>query len=187
MTRALTVKGRAWVLADGAGRLLENIDTDMIYHNAHLAVTEVAKMGAFALGNLDGYKEFAKECRPGDIVVAGANFGAGSSRQHAVDCFRALGVAALLVESAGSIYLRNAINSGFPLLRADGLSAALEAARRAGGELLATGDEVECDLAAGRVRNLTRGVDLPGVRPMSSVQLDIFRAGSLFDYGKQLA
>ncbi len=105
------VRGRAWALRDAAGNLFDSVDTDMIYHNAHLAVTEVEKMGAFALGNLEGWKDFAKKARPGDLVVAGINFGAGSSRQHAVDCFRALGIAGLLVESAGSIYLRNAINS----------------------------------------------------------------------------
>jgi len=71
------------------GRLYDDIDTDMIFHNRYLAITEVAKMGQYALDNLKGWEDFAKRAHPGDIVLAGKNFGAGSSRQQAVDCFRA--------------------------------------------------------------------------------------------------
>ena len=88
-------QGRLWLLTGPDGELLDDIDTDMIFHNAHLAITDEAEMGPFALGNLAGWKHFAAEVQPGDMVAAGANFGAGSSRQHAVDCFRALGVSAL--------------------------------------------------------------------------------------------
>ncbi|MBN2587973.1 MAG: hypothetical protein JXR55_11835, partial [Candidatus Fermentibacteraceae bacterium] len=90
MNGEMVLRGRLWVLKQD-GRLFSDIDTDMIYHNAHLAVTETEKMGQYAFGNLEGYQNFADMAEPGDLVLAGDNFGSGSSRQHAVDCFKALG------------------------------------------------------------------------------------------------
>ncbi len=176
--RATWVRGRVWVLTDHTGALIHNIDTDMIFHNRHLHLTEVAEMGAHALGNLKGWEDFAQRAHPGDIVVAGRNFGAGSSRQQAVDCFRALGIVAILAESFAAIYKRNAINSGLAILTWPGLSAVI-----AQGELR-TGDVVEVDLATGRVR----AADGAGwqAEPFSSVQMDIYLAGDLFAYGQQL-
>ena len=81
----LVVEGRVWVIQK------DNIDTDMIYHNRHLAITTISEMGQYTFGNLKGYEQFAKEAKKGDIVVVGKNFGCGSSRQQAVDCFKALG------------------------------------------------------------------------------------------------
>ncbi|HIP99497.1 TPA: 3-isopropylmalate dehydratase, partial [Candidatus Bipolaricaulota bacterium] len=77
--------GRPWLIADETGRLIDDIDTDQIYHNAHLAVTDPAEMGKYAFGNLAGWEDFPKRVRPGDVLFVGENFGAGSSRQHAVD------------------------------------------------------------------------------------------------------
>ena len=173
-------KGKAWVLRDNDGNMIPNIDTDMIYHNAHLAVTDVKKMGEFALGNLEGYKNFPNEAKENDIVVAGINFGSGSSRQHAVDCFRALGITCLVVESAGAIYKRNAINSGFPLMLVPDLS------KFKPGEagFIETGDIIEVDCQRGKIKNITKNQEVPGVKKMSEVQYDIFKAGSLFEYGK---
>ncbi|RKZ07106.1 3-isopropylmalate dehydratase, partial [Candidatus Fermentibacteria bacterium] len=111
----MILKGRLWILSEN-GKLFSDIDTDMIYHNAHLAVTDIDKMGQYAFGNLDGYKDFSEKARRGDLVLAGDNFGSGSSRQHAVDCFKALGVQAVIARSFGAIYKRNAINSGFPII-----------------------------------------------------------------------
>jgi 3-isopropylmalate dehydratase small subunit len=108
--KKMQLEGRVWLI------LRDNIDTDMIYHNRHLAVTSIAEMGQFAMGNLTGWEDFPRRSEPGDILIVGRNFGAGSSRQHAVDCFRALGIQAILAESFGAIYERNAINAGFPVL-----------------------------------------------------------------------
>ena len=116
-----TNRGRVWVLRGPSGKLIEDIDTDQIYHNAYLHITELAEMGRYALGNLEGWKDFASKALAGDIVVAGRNFGAGSSRQQAVDCFIALKVGAFIAPSFASIYFRNAVNSAFPVLRSDGL------------------------------------------------------------------
>jgi len=175
--RPLRIRGRVWVLTDPSGRLWHNIDTDMIFHSRHLHLTELAEMGQHTLGNLPGWSDFGQRARPGDIVVAGRNFGAGSSRQQAVDCFRALGIAALLAESFGAIYKRNAINAGLAILTWPGLSAVVER-----GELT-TGDEVQVDLETGEVW-AARGSKWQA-EPFSHVQLEIYQAGDLFAYGQQ--
>jgi 3-isopropylmalate/(R)-2-methylmalate dehydratase large subunit len=100
--RPLRAEGRAWVIDR------DNIDTDMIFHNRYLAITNIAEMGQYAFGNLKGYQNFAKEAKRGDIVIAGKNFGCGSSRQQAVDCFNALGIGVIVAESFG--YLRKKRN-----------------------------------------------------------------------------
>ncbi len=144
----------------------DNIDTDMIFHNRHLAITDVKEMGQHAFGNLDGWKDFAKRVQPGDVVVTGKNFGCGSSRQQAVDCFRSLGVSLLVAESFGAIYERNAINTAMPVLAADLVHSGVR-----------DGERVEVDLATGVVRRAD-GSTVQG-RPCSKVQLDIYRRGGL--------
>ena len=104
-------QGRIWVLANAEDALIEDIDTDQIYHNAFLHITDIDGMGRYALGNLEGWKDFPDRARPGDILIAGRNFGAGSSRQQAVDCFKALKTGMILAPSFGAIYFRNAVNS----------------------------------------------------------------------------
>ncbi len=175
-------KGRAWVLRDDKKEMIPSIDTDMIYHNAHLAVTDVSEMGQYSFGNLEGYEDFPSKVQKTDIIVAGINFGAGSSRQHAVDCFRALGVTCLVVESAGAIYKRNAINSGFPLMIVDGLSDIAEDHEA----YIETGDIIEVNCQEGVIKNITKDSMVPNVRKMSSVQYDIFEEGNLFEYGKKV-
>jgi 3-isopropylmalate/(R)-2-methylmalate dehydratase small subunit len=171
--------GKTWVLSDPEGRLLEDIDTDQIYHNAFLHITEVVKMGEYALGNLEGWKDFPKKARPGDIIIAGRNFGAGSSRQQAVDCFLALEISLIIAPSFGAIYFRNAVNSGFPVLKScDVEQLALE-------RKLETGDHVTVDVLSGKCTCVTRNFSFR-TSPMSDVQHAIFQAGGLFAYGKAL-
>lgn len=164
--------GRVWMLRGSDGELIDNIDTDMIFHNQYLHITDVDEMGQYALDNLTGWEDFAERAEPGDIVVAGENFGAGSSRQQAVDCFLSLGVQAIIAKSFGAIYKRNAINSGLPVLA---------------GEMpdeLENRDTITVDLESGEV---TRDGDtVVTLEPMSQVQLDIYHAGDLFAYGKAL-
>ena len=169
------IKGRLWVLTDPDGKLFDDIDTDMIFHNRYLHITDVDEMGQYALDNLEGWEDFAQKAQPGDVIVAGKNFGAGSSRQQAVDCFRALGVGAIVAESFGAIYKRNAINSGLPIISLPGLT-------QMAGELK-TGAELEVDFKTGQV---TLGDKAFQARPFSRVQMDIFQAGNLFAYGKSL-
>ena len=174
MVEDLVFRGRARVLSDDEGRLIADIDTDMIFHNSFLHITDIGEMGKYALGNLNGWSDFASKARPGDIVVAGANFGCGSSRQQAVDAFRSLGVGALIAASFGAIYLRNAINSALAAGRCPTLTQwnAIDPPIR-------SGDEVEVDFASGRFSNLTRGIEIGAVDAWSNVQKDIYTAGGL--------
>ncbi|MBU0617287.1 MAG: 3-isopropylmalate dehydratase large subunit [Planctomycetes bacterium] len=125
--RHTKIKGRVWRIAQ------DNIDTDMIYHNRYLTITDPAEMGQYTFDNLEGWEDFAKKVKPGDIVVTGKNFGCGSSRQQAVDCFKTLGVAAIVAESFGAIYERNAINAGLAIMSAPAIASVQD------------GDEVEVD------------------------------------------
>lgn len=177
--RRSRLKGKIWVLLDNKGRLIENIDTDQIYHNSYLPITELSLMGQYALGNLEGWKDFASSAHAGDILVAGRNFGAGSSRQQAVDCFVSLKIRAILASSFGAIYYRNAVNSGFPVLRSSELEE-LAATNR-----LETGDLIEFNLSDGLGKNISKVLSFR-LEPMSPVQYEIYRAGNLFNYGKNI-
>jgi 3-isopropylmalate dehydratase small subunit len=155
--------GRVWVIDK------DNIDTDMIFHNRYLAITDIEEMGQYAFDNLEGWEDFAKKAKPGDIVVTGANFGAGSSRQQAVDCFASLGVQAVIAKSFGSIYERNAINSGFPIVVSDLVAAGIE-----------DGEEITIDLAAGKItRHKTK--EQIASAPFPSIQLEIYQKGGLLN------
>lgn len=174
--KKMRIKGRIWLLTDPEGKIYNDVDTDMIFHNRHLHITDLKEMGNYALDNLKGWEDFPKKCSPGDIILAGRNFGAGSSRQQAVDCFRALGVGAIIAESFAAIYKRNAINSGLPIISLPGLS---QMAHR-----FKNGDEIEVDFETGRI--ILNGKEEFQAQPFSKVQMDIYQAGDLFAYGKSL-
>jgi 3-isopropylmalate/(R)-2-methylmalate dehydratase small subunit len=168
--REMILEGRIWMLNDELNNLINDIDTDNIFHNRHLHITEIDEMGQYALGNLAGWEDFPQNARKGDIIVAGENFGAGSSRQQAVDCFISLGVQAIIARSFGAIYKRNAINSGLPVLEGT-----LNASSR---------DVITVDMNSGMI---TRdGVKIGNAKAMSDVQKAVYKAGNLFLYGKQL-
>jgi len=162
------ITGKPWLITDEQGRLIDDIDTDQIYHNAHLAVTDPKEMAKYAFGNLKGWEDFPTKVRPGDILFVGENFGAGSSRQHAVDCFLALGVAAIVGRSFGAIYKRNAINSGLPLLELPDMP--LEELRGLA--------QVTVNLETGEILG-PDGTLVAKAKPMSKVALEIYHAGGL--------
>jgi len=157
------LRGRCWVIER------DNIDTDMIFHNRYLSITDINEMGKFTFDNLDGYEDFSEKAREGDIIVTGKNFGSGSSRQQAVDCFVSLGVQAVVAESFGAIYERNAVNAAFPVLTYDDLDAVA----------LKDGDRVEIDLRKGLIKNTENGKSA-AINPFSEVQMEIYNNGGLF-------
>jgi 3-isopropylmalate dehydratase small subunit len=174
--KSIRLEGRLWVLRTPEGQLYDDVDTDMIFHNRYLHITDLEEMGQYALDNLKGWETFSQQVQPGDVVMAGANFGAGSSRQQAVDCFRALGVSAIVAESFGAIYKRNAINSGFPIVTFPGLKE--QEAR------FKDADQIEIDLETGQIA--LKGEESFQAQPLSRVQMDIYQAGNLFAYGRML-
>jgi 3-isopropylmalate/(R)-2-methylmalate dehydratase large subunit len=157
------IEGRVWFIKE------DNIDTDMIFHNRYLTITDLAEMGQYTFDNLAGYEDFAKNSRPGDIVVVQKNFGSGSSRQQAVDCFKSLGVQAIIAESFGAIYERNAINAAFPILSYTDI----EPLR------LKDGDIIKVDFASGKITNITRNCSIQA-EPFSDVQMEIYHKGGIF-------
>ncbi len=157
------VQGRVWYIDE------DNIDTDMIFHNRYLAITDIKDMGQYTFDNLKGYEDFSKKAKAGDIVVVAKNFGSGSSRQQAVDCFISLGIQAVIAESFGAIYERNAINAAFPIMTYPSLE----------GLKLETGDSIKVDFNTGMIENLTKGTTVSG-DPFSEVQLEIYQKGGLF-------
>ena len=169
------VKGRIWLIHDESGKLIDNIDTDMIFHNSHLHITDLKDMGQHTFGNLKGWKDFPKRASRGDIVVAGSNFGAGSSRQQAVDCFSSLGITAIVAESYGAIYKRNALNSGLPILSCPDIKSIP----------FENGQQIEFDFETGEIKSSIGNV-IGRTLPMSEVQLAIYSAGGIFNYAKGL-
>lgn len=158
--RPTSVRGRVWVMP------VDNIDTDMIFHNRYLTITDLALMGQYTFDNLAGWEDFARKVQPGDIVVTAKNFGCGSSRQQAVDCFLALNVAAVVAESFGAIYERNAINAGLAILNAPAAHAGLE-----------NGEQVNVDFVTGVITRAD-GSRIHG-RPFSEAQMRIYQRGGL--------
>ena len=175
MSKPTSLTGRAVLIHDKKGKAIEDIDTDMIFHNRYLHITKIDEMGQYALDNLDGWEDFPKKAQKGDILIVGKNFGAGSSRQQAVDCFIALGVQMIIGESFGAIYKRNAINVGWPLMIA---SETIH-------ENIETGDNIEVDLTSGKIINKTKNSEMQA-KPLAQVQLDIYQAGNLFNYAKKI-
>ncbi|HOI81921.1 MAG TPA: 3-isopropylmalate dehydratase small subunit [Synergistales bacterium] len=167
------LRGKAWVFGD-------DIDTDLIYHNKYLAETDPRKMPQYSFEYLPGKENFAKEVKEGDFVVAGTNFGCGSSREHAVYCLKYAGVPVILAESFSRIYYRNAINNGYPVLFVKGLSQAIKDGK------IKDGDDLEVDLEKGAIRDLTNGNSFHG-DAVADLEMDIMKAGGLIEYLKEKA
>ena len=162
--RPVVVEGNVWFIKK------DDIDTDMIFHNRYLTITDIKEMGQYTFDNLAGYEDFAKKAKAGDIVITGKNFGAGSSRQQAVDCFISLGISCVLAESFGAIYERNAINAAFPILTYNP-------------DLLAkadveSGDLIKVDFLSGELINKTKG-KTARINPFVDVQHQIYKRGGL--------
>jgi len=156
------IEGRVWLI------LKDNIDTDMIFHNRYLAITDLKEMGQYTFDNLKGFEDFSKKVKPGDIVIAGKNFGCGSSRQQAVDCFFSLGIKSIVAESFGAIYERNAINAAFPIVTCNSLS-----------EFgLKDGDYIRINLKTGEMENL-QTKKTHNAEPFSKVQFEVYQRGGL--------
>src|SRR5947209_6961347 len=134
-----TLRGRVWKY--GA-----NINTDVIIPGRYCHVTDPQELAKYCMADLDS--EFVNKISPGDIVVAGGNFGCGSSREVAPLSIKAAGIGAVIAPSFARIFYRNAINIGFPIF---------ESAEAF--EEIDEGDEVEIDPSSGTIRDLTKGTE----------------------------
>jgi 3-isopropylmalate/(R)-2-methylmalate dehydratase small subunit len=152
------IKGTAYVFGD-------NLDTDQIYPGQYLELVETEDIGRHAMGGVD--PNFAKAFEAGNIIVAGINFGCGSSREHAAIALKALGAGVILAESFARIFYRNAINLGLPLLVSPNISAQVS-----------PGDILLVDLAKGVVQNQNTGAELVA-EPMSEYVFEILESGGI--------
>ncbi len=151
--------GRAWVFGD-------NVDTDQLAPGIYIK-RPIAELARYCLEGLA--PDFAASVSPGDSVVAGKNFGAGSSREQAAEALRHLGIRAIIAQSFGGIFYRNAINFGLmPLVCADASS-------------IGDGDSLRIDAASGEVFNLTSEQNYQA-EAMPAHLLQIINAGGLLPY-----
>jgi 3-isopropylmalate/(R)-2-methylmalate dehydratase small subunit len=156
-------KGRVWKYGD-------NVNTDVIYAGKYTyQQLEPAEMAKKSLEDLD--PAFAKNVRPGDVIVAGKNFGCGSSREQAAACLRYAGVQAVVAKSFSRIYFRNAINLGLAVLQS------LDAP-----DALQNGDEIEIDFAGGRILSAGRVFTF---FPLPESVMGIVQAGGLLEWTKK--
>lgn len=153
--------GRAFVYGD-------NVDTDVIIPARYLTTTDEAELAKHALEDLD--PEFATTVRAGDVVVAGENFGSGSSREHAATCLKAAGVGAVIASSFARIFFRNAINTGLPIAISPQAAASIS-----------PGDEVTVDVSSGRIENLTTGQSFTS-EALPEFVMEIAQAGGLIPW-----
>ncbi len=159
----MTIQGRVWKYGD-------NVNTDVIFPGKYTyTVTDPREMARHALEDLD--PSFAGNVQPGDVIVAGRNWGCGSSREQAVTCLKEAGMGAIVAVSFARIFYRNALNNGLPAIICPEAAAALEA-----------GDAVEIDIEAGMIR---RGDDIWRFPPLSDTALNLIRAGGLIPYLKR--
>jgi 3-isopropylmalate/(R)-2-methylmalate dehydratase large subunit len=156
------LEGKVWLV------MKDNIDTDMIFHNRYLAITDTREMGQYTFDNLKGFEDFSKKAKHGDIVITGKNFGCGSSRQQAVDCFASLGIQLIVAESFGAIYERNAINAAFPIISLKNLSESD----------IKDGDFIKVNLVTGQIENLRTKSKIKA-EAFSDVQFEVYRKGGL--------
>ncbi len=133
----MKAKGRVFKYGD-------NIDTDVIIPARYLNTSDPKELASHCMEDID--KEFVKKVNPGDIIVAGKNFGCGSSREHAPLSIKTAGVSCVIASTFARIFYRNAINIGLPILECDAAVQGTEA-----------GDEIEIDFNAGIIKNLTKG------------------------------
>jgi 3-isopropylmalate dehydratase small subunit len=150
--------GRVFKLGDG-------VSTDAIIPGRYNVTTDLAALGKACL--IEARPDFATSVRPGDVIVAGRNFGCGSSREHAPLAIKAAGVKAVVASSFARIFYRNAVNVGLPIIQCEAVYGTV-----------AEGDPINVDVKSGTIESAGRRFQ--GEQP-SAVALTIMQAGSLVD------
>ncbi len=148
----------------------DNIDTDIIIPARYLVTTDVKELGTHCMEGVDA--EFPRKVKEGDIIVAGENFGCGSSREHAPLSIKGCGISLVIASSFARIFLRNSINVGLPIVISEDIS-----------RNTAKGDELEVDLEKGEIKNLTQGKTFQ-VDPFPRFLHQIISSGGLMEWYK---
>ncbi|BAL01589.1 3-isopropylmalate dehydratase small subunit [Oscillibacter valericigenes Sjm18-20] len=143
----------------------DHVDTDVIIPARYLASQDPKELASHCMEDID--PDFARKIRPGDLMVAGWNFGCGSSREHAPIAIRASAITCVIAKTFARIFYRNAINIGLAILECPAAS-----------DGIADGDEVEVDFDTGVIRNLTKGEQYQA-EPFPPFIRDMIRQGGL--------
>ena len=146
----------------------DNVDTDVIIPARYLNTSDAAELAVHCMEDID--KDFVKNVSRGDVMVAGWNFGCGSSREHAPLAIKCAGVSCVIAETFARIFYRNAINIGLPIIECPEASRGIEA-----------GDEVEVDFDSGMIYNRTKGTEFKG-QAFPEFMQGIISAGGLVNY-----
>ncbi|MBU0608505.1 MAG: 3-isopropylmalate dehydratase small subunit [Armatimonadetes bacterium] len=149
----------------------DHVDTDVIIPARHLGTTDPAELASHCMEDIDA--EFIQRVQPGDVMVAGRNFGCGSSREHAPIAIKAAGVSVVIAGTFARIFYRNALNIGLPIIESEEAACGISA-----------GDQVEVDLEGGAVKNLTTGAEFT-FAPLVGAAQDLIKAGGLVELTKQ--
>jgi len=158
------LKGRVWKFGD-------NVDTDQIYPGKYLPLTDKKEMAQHAMEGVPDAEKFIENVKLGDMIVAGKNFGCGSSREHAVIAIKGTGVRCIIAKSFASIFYRNAINLGLPIIESPDV------------ELIKEDDSIVVDPTKGEIVNPDKNESYKGL-PLSGLELEIIKAGGLLSYLK---
>ncbi len=164
-------------IIDGKARkvLIDDIDTDQIFHQSLLTIHDPEEIKPHIFGNLDGYRNFGKEDNTGKILVVGKNFGKGSTRQQAVTGFLAHKFKAIIGASFGPIYYSNAVNAGLLLVELPEIA----------NFSIEENDELEIDITQSLLTNKTQGTNIKCEKIPIPV-LDIMKAGGLMNLGEKI-
>lgn len=158
------IRGRAWKFGD-------NINTDLIIAGKYkFSITNINELSKYAMETL--IPRFAEKVSKGDIIVAGKNFGCGSSREQAPLVLKHIGIGAIIAESFARIFYRNAINIGLPALEYKEV------------HRISDGDILEVELISGTIKNITKN-EVYEVKPMPPSLLEILAEGGLISYVKK--
>ncbi|MEN2995092.1 MAG: 3-isopropylmalate dehydratase small subunit [Thermodesulfovibrio sp.] len=160
----MKIKGKVWKFGD-------NIDTDAIIPARYLNTSDPKELAKHVMEDAD--KDFPSKVKPGDIIVAGKNFGCGSSREHAPIAIKAAGVQAVIAKSFARIFFRNAFNIGLPIFEVPELV-----------EETDEGDLVEIDMDSGEIFNLTKNKKYT-TKPIPAFMQDLIKAGGLIEWTKK--
>lgn len=160
----MEIRGRVWTFGD-------DVDTDAIIPARYLNTSDPKELAAHVMEDAD--PGFAGKVKSGDIIVAGKNFGCGSSREHAPIAIKAAGIRAVVARSFARIFYRNAFNIGLPIFESPGLSASA-----------AEGDEIEIDAGDGIIKNITRGGE-HRAEPIPPFMQELIAAGGLVEWTRK--
>ena len=146
----------------------DNVDTDVIIPARYLAIQDREELATHCMEDID--KDFVNKIKKGDILVAGKNFGCGSSREHAPLVIKVSGISCVIAETFARIFYRNAINIGLPIIEC-----------REASERIDDTDEVEIDFDSGIIRNITKNEEYKG-QPFPEFMQKIIKAEGLVNY-----